>query len=71
MQLFVTPQTGAHQAPLSEDFSRQEYRSGLLFPSPGDLPDPGINLGSLALQEDPLPAEPPGKPNMEVQCGGC
>jgi len=53
------------------EFSRQEYKSGLPFPSPGDLPDPGINLGSLALQADSLPAEPPGKPNMEVQYGGC
>ena len=40
--LFVTPWTVAHQAPLSMEFSRQEYWSGLLFPSPGDLPDPGI-----------------------------
>ena len=45
------------------EFSRQEYWSGLLFPSPGDLPDPGIESGSLALQADSLPSEPPGKPH--------
>ena len=43
-------------------FSRQEYWSGLPFPSPGDLPDPGIELGSPAFQEDALTSEPPGKP---------
>ena len=42
---------------LSMEFSRQEYRSGLLFPSPGDLPDPGIKPGSPALQADSLPSE--------------
>ena len=47
VQLFVTPQTVAHQAPLSMKFSRQEYWSGLPFPSPGDLPDPGIKSASL------------------------
>ena len=46
---FVTPWTAAHQAPLSMLFSRQEYCSGLPFPSPGDLPDPGIELASSAL----------------------
>ena len=49
--LFVTPQTVAHQIPLSVEFSRQEYWSGLLFPSPGDLPNPGIKPTSPALQE--------------------
>ena len=44
------------------EFSRQEYWSGLPFPSPGDLPDPGIKPGSPALQADALPSEPPGKP---------
>ena len=44
-------------------FSRQEYWSGLPFPSPGDLPDPGIEPGSPASQADALPSEPPGKPN--------
>ena len=52
----------AHQAPLSMDFSRQEYWSGLPFTSPGNLPNPGIKPGSLALQADSLPSEPPGKP---------
>ena len=47
----------ARQAPLSVGFSRQEYWSGLPFPSPGDLPDPGIQPGSLALQADSLPTE--------------
>ena len=46
--LFVTPWTIAHQAPLSMGFPRQEYWSGLPFPSPGDLPDPGIKPGSLS-----------------------
>ena len=45
---YATPWTVAHQAPLSIDFSQQEYWSGLPFPSPGDLPDPGINPSSLA-----------------------
>ena len=44
------------------EFSRQEYWSGLPFPSPGDLPNPGIKLGSPVLQADSLPFEPPGKP---------
>ena len=52
---------GAYQAPLSLGFSRQDYWSGLLFPSPGDLPDPGIEPGSPSLQTDSLPSEPPGK----------
>ena len=52
----------ALQAPLSMEFSRQEYLSGLPFPSPGDLPKPGIEPGSLELQADSLPSEPPGKP---------
>jgi len=44
------------------EFSRQKYWSGLPFPSPGDLPDPGIEPMSPALQADSLPSEPPGKP---------
>ena len=52
----------AHQAPLSMGFSRQKYWSGLPFPSPGDLPDPGIELRSPELQMDSLPSELPGKP---------
>ena len=51
----------AHQAPLSMEFSRQEYWSGLLFPSPGDLSNPGIKPRSPALQADSLPSEPLGK----------
>ena len=56
------PWTVAHQDPLSMGFSRQEYWSGLLFPSPGDLPNPGIEPGSPALQADSLPTELPEKP---------
>ena len=48
----ATPWTVAHQAPLSVEFSRQEYWSGLPFASPGDLPDPGIEPGSPAWQVD-------------------
>ena len=55
LQLFVIPWTVAHQAPLSTGFPRQGYCTGLPFPSLGDLPDPGIKLGSLALQVDSLP----------------
>ena len=53
---------GAHQAPLSMEFSRQEYWSELPFPSPGDLTNPGIEPGSPALQSDSLSYEYPGKP---------
>ena len=59
---FATLWTVAHQAPPSMGFSRQEYWSGLPFPSPGDLPDPGIEPRSPALQADALISEPPGKP---------
>ena len=62
VQLFATPWTVAHQAPPSMEFSRQEYWSGLPFPSPGDLPDPGIEPRSPSLQADTLPSEPPGNP---------
>ena len=61
-QLFVSPGTEAHSAPLSMGFPRQKYWSGLPFPSPGDLPDPAIEPGSPALQADALPTELPGKP---------
>ena len=61
VQPFVIPWTVAYQAPPSMGFSRQEYWSGLPFPSPGDFPDPGIEPRSLALQADTLPSEPPGK----------
>ena len=62
VQLFATPWTVAYQAPLSIGFSRQEYWSGLPFPSPGDLPNPGIEPESPTLQVDALTSEPPGKP---------
>ena len=62
VQLFVTPWTIAHQTPQSMEFSRQEYWSGLPFPSPGDLPSPGFEPGSPALQVDALPSEPSGTP---------
>ena len=50
-------------------FSRQECWSRLPFPSPGGLPDPGIKPGSPTLQEDALPSEPPGSPNLRVDFG--
>ena len=62
VQLFSTPWTIAHQAPLSMGFSKQEYWSGLPFPSPGDLPHPGIEPASPALAGRFFTAEPPGKP---------
>ena len=58
----ANPWTVAYQAPPSMGFSRQEYWSGLPFPSPGDLPDPGIKPMSPSLQGGSLPAEPAGKP---------
>ena len=64
VRLFATPWTVAYQAPPSMGFSRQECWSGLPFPPPGDLPDPGIEPGSPALQADALPSEPPGKPSL-------
>ena len=65
VQFFVTPWTVAHQVPLSMGYSRQEYWSGLPFPPPGDLPDPGIEAASLAsppLAGGLFTTEPPGKP---------
>ena len=59
--LFATPWTVAHQAPLSMGFSRQEYWSGLPFPSPGDLPNTGIEPGSPEMQADSLPSKPLGE----------
>ena len=62
---FVTPWTVARQTPMSIGFPRQEYWSGLPFPSLGDLPDPGIkptSLASLALAGRFFTTEPPGKP---------
>ena len=61
VRLFATPWTVTYQAPPSMEFSRQEYWSGLPFPSPGDLPDSGIKSRSPDLQADALPSEPPGK----------
>ena len=58
VRLFATPWTVAHQAPLCMGFSRQEYWSGLPFPSPADLPDPGIEPGTPAFQADSLTSEP-------------
>ena len=71
-----TPWTVAHQAPQSMGFSRQEYWSGLPFPS-GDLPDPGIEPRSPTLQAEALTSEPPGKPILfhniliRKQCWNC
>ena len=62
VQLFATSGTITGQSPLSMEFSRQEYRSGLPCPPPGDLPNTGIEPGSLALQADSLPSEPTGLP---------
>ena len=59
----------AHQAPPSMGFSRQEYWSGLPFPSPEDLPDPGIEPRSPTLQANTLTSDPPGKPkNQRLNC---
>ena len=52
--------------PLSMGFPRQEYWSGLPCPPPGDLPDPGVEPRSPALQADSLPSEPPGKPTFPI-----
>ena len=60
VRLFETPWTVTHQAPLTMGFSRQGYWSGLPFPPPADLPDPGSEPGSPALQADTLLSEPPG-----------
>ena len=66
--LFATLWTVAGQVPLSMEFSRQEYWSGQPFPSPGDLPDSGIKLGSPSLKSDSLPSEPPGM--QSICCEG-
>ena len=62
VQLFATPWTVAHEAPQFMGFSRQEYWSGLSFPPPGDLPNPGIELESSAVTGRFFTTEPPGKP---------
>ena len=67
VQLFATPWTVAYQASPSMGFSRQEHWSGLPFPSPGDLPDPGIEPVSPALEADALTSEPPGKPKISTK----
>ena len=59
VRLSVTPWTADYQAPPSMGLSRQEYWSGVPFPSPGDLPNPGIEPGSLTFQVDALTSEPP------------
>ena len=66
VQLFGIPWTVVYQASLSMGFSRQEYWNGLPFPSPGDLPDPGIEPRSPALQAEALPSEPPGKKKVNI-----
>ena len=68
VRLFATPWTVAYQAMQSMGFSRQEYWSGLPFPSPGDLPNPGIEPGSPALQTDALLSEPPNVTNAPYIC---
>ena len=68
VQLFATPWTVAHQAPPSMGFSRQEHWSGLPFPSPGDLPNPGIEPRSPVLQADALTSEPPER---QVTASAC
>ena len=65
VQLFATPWTVAYHAPPSMGFSRQEYWSRLPFPSPEDLPDPGIEPASPTLQADALLSEPPGNSEIE------
>ena len=66
----MNPWTVTYQAPLSMEFFSQECRSGLPFPSPGDLPDPGIEPGSPSLRADTLPFEPPGKPpHLHISLG--
>ena len=66
VRLFVTPWTVAYQSSLSMGFSRQEYWSGLPFPSPGDLPDLGNKLVSPALQVDSLPVNHQGSPTWQI-----
>ena len=67
VRLFANPWAVAHQALPSMGFSRQGYWSGLPFPSPGELPDPGIEPGSPALHAGALPSEPLGNPAEEAR----
>ena len=69
VQLFATPWMVAHQVPLTVEFSRQEYGSGLPFPSPRDLPKTGIKPQSQALQVDSLPSEP--QMSLALKCSLC
>ena len=69
VRLFAIPWTIAYQAPLSLELPRQEYWSGLPFPSPGDLSDLRIEPRSPTLQVDALPSEPQGKPIVSME--GC
>ena len=70
VQLFATLWTVAHQAPLSVELSRQEYRSGLPGPTPGDLPDPGIKPVSLSLLH--WQTGSPNEKTDDIKCGkGC
>ena len=64
-RLFPIPWAVVYQAPPSMGFSGQEYWNGLPFHSPGDLPDPGIEPRSPALEADALTSEPPGKPHED------
>ena len=67
VRLSATTWTVAYKVSPSMGFSRQEYWSGLPFPTPGDLLDPGIELGSPTWQADALPSEPPGKPIVLIK----
>ena len=67
VRLLVTPWTVAHQAPLSMEFPRQEYWSGLPFPSPGDLPNPRVEPSSPALADGFFTTAPPGKPINRIR----
>ena len=71
VQIFATPWIVAYLAPPSLGFSKQEYWSGLPFPSPGDLPNSGIEPRSPAFQADALPSEPPGKPKEYIKVIYC
>ena len=68
-RIVVIPWAVAHQVPLSMGFPRQEYWSGLPFPPPGDLPNPGIESTSLTLAGRFFTIEQPGKPRCEVRRG--
>ena len=67
IRVFAAPWTVAHQAPLSMEFSRQEYWSGLPFPTPGDLPNPVIKPVSPALTDGFFTTAPPGKSTEEIK----